>query len=63
MVEEQGVTIISPTNGAIVSNIITVTAMAPANTVKVEFYRDGVLFATVWNSNLLIAPSNLLVKH
>ena len=46
------VTLVSPTNGAIVSNTITLSAVASSvmgPITKVEFYRDGVLIKTVYS--------------
>lgn len=45
------VEMVSPTNGSTVSGTITVSCRASsviAPITKVEFYRDGVLFATVY---------------
>lgn len=58
--ETDVVTIVEPVNGSVVSGTIQVTALAPLNTVKVEFYRDGVLIKTVYNLQPQ-SPENLIV--
>lgn len=50
------VEIIEPVSGSVVSNSIFVTAVCSLNVVKVEFYRDGILFATRYKAT---APENL----
>jgi hypothetical protein len=53
------VTLLWPTNGAVVSGIIELKASAPIGTKRVEFYRDGILVGTCVK---LDAPSNLRLK-
>lgn len=55
------VDLFQPSNGSVVSNTISLKANASStagNIVKVEFYRDGVLFATVYHPG---SPSQLRV--
>lgn len=56
------VTLNSPINGSTVSGTIMLNASASSLAgpiVKVEFYRDGVLFATVYRTNQPGAPGTL----
>lgn len=58
------VDLLSPTNGAVISNTVTLSA-APFSTAapitKVEYYLDGVLIATV--TNPIPPPTNLTVTE
>lgn len=55
---------VSPTNGSVVSGTIPLTVRASSTAApiqRVEFYRDGVLIATVTNTMLANVPGNLRV--
>ncbi len=51
VVDPNAVTIINPPNGAVVAGWIHVDALVPAGTVRVDFYRDGILFKSVTNGS------------
>lgn len=55
---------ISPTNGSVVSGTIQLSVLASSLVAPihhVEFYRDGILIATVTNSMLANVPGNLRI--
>lgn len=55
---------VSPTNGSVVSGTIMLGVRASSSAApiqRVEFYRDGVLIATVTNTMLANVPINLRV--
>jgi len=60
------VTMVSPVNGSTVSNTIDLTSLVsttgPYPITKVEFYRDGLLVATVTNKSIVAPPTNLKVQ-
>ena len=53
---QPSITLVSPVNGSTVSGTILLKAECSPDTVKVEFYRDGILIATVDRTK---PPSNL----
>lgn len=55
---------VTPTNGSTVSGTIQLTVRSSSSAApiqRVEFYRDGVLIATVTNTMLANTPSNLRI--
>lgn len=55
---------VTPTNGSVVSGTIQLTVRASSSAApiqRVEFYRDGVLIATVTNTMLANVPGNLRI--